>query len=206
MILELIRALGVPVALLLFAGAVVLHRRIYRFTHRPPDQVIAYLRVVEPGEVRHLLDPVAEEYLRLNLTKQQFRKEQRHRLWLALEFLRRMAHNALVMAEWGSYELKRSHRTLNEEDREGSLELLAAAVHVRLCGFLLRTRIHAWLVRMALLPFLPPPSVAKLANVGSTDLLEFYDKMRLTASRLSQSYGDGYHEKMVEALRVGAVG
>jgi hypothetical protein len=48
--------------------------------------------------------------------------------------------------------------------------------------------------------------VENLVNVASTDLLEFYEKMRSTALRLSQAYGDGYHERMVEALRAEAVG
>ena len=52
---------------------------------------------------------------------------------------------------------------------------LAAAVQVRLSSFVLRVRIHIWLVRMALLPFLPPPSVENLVNLGSGDLLEFYE-------------------------------
>jgi hypothetical protein len=206
MILELIRAVGVPVGLLLFAGGVLLYRRIYRFQRRPPDKVIQYLRPVSLSELGDLLSPGAEHFLRENATREQFFREQQHRFWLALEYLRRMAHNALVMVEWAYYELRRTHRTRSEEDRELCLDLASSAVQVRMCSFVLRLRINIWLVRMALLPFLPPPRVENLVNVGSTDLLEFYEKMRSTAIQLSQAYGDDYHEKMVEALRVEAVG
>jgi membrane protein implicated in regulation of membrane protease activity len=200
MTLELLPALG-PVAVVLFVGLVLLHRRIYRFTRRPPGQVIAYLRAANLQEVGHLLDPVAEQYLRLNLTKQQFRKEQRNRMLLALEYIGRLSHNARIMAEWGYYELKRTRRTRIAQDHENATELLSASVQVRMCSFVLRATIHVWLVRVALLPFLRPPSVAKLIDAGSTDLLDFYQKMKDAAAQLSQSYGDLYHEKMTEALQ-----
>lgn len=200
MTLELLRAVGPVAAVLLFAGMVLLYRRIYRFTRRPPGQVIAYLRTVDIKELGHLLDPVAEQYLRLNLTKKQFRKEQRNRMWLTLEYLRRLSHNALIMAEWGYYEFKRTRRTRIAQDRDTSTELLRASTQVRMCGFVLRATIHMWLVRVALLPFLSPPSVARLIDAGSTDLLEFYQTMTNAAAQLSRSYGDLYHEKMAVAL------
>jgi hypothetical protein len=73
-----------------------------------------------------------------------------------------------------------------------------------MCSFVLRATINVWLVRVALLPFLRPPSVAKLIDAGSTDLLEFYQTMRNVATQLSQSYGDAYHQEMAEALQVAA--
>jgi hypothetical protein len=106
------------------------------------------------------------------------------------------------MAEWGYYELKRTQRTRIAADRELSTELLNASVQVRMCSFALRATINIWLVRMALLPFLRPPSVAKLIDAGSTDLLEFYQTMRNVAAELSQSYGDVYHQEMTQALQV----
>jgi hypothetical protein len=45
MTLELLRAVGPVAAILLFAGLVLLYRRIYRFTRRPPGQVIATFAV-----------------------------------------------------------------------------------------------------------------------------------------------------------------
>jgi hypothetical protein len=204
MTLELLRAVGPVAAILLFAGLVLVYRRIYRHTRRPPGQVIAYLRAVDLKEVWHLLDPVAEQYLRLNLSKEQFRTEQRNRMWLALEYLSRLSHNALVMAEWGYYEFKRTQRTHIAADRELSTKLLSASVQVRMCSFILRATINVWLVRVALLPFLRQPSVAKLIDAGSTDLLEFYQTMRNAAAQLSQSYGDVYHQEMAEALQVAA--
>ena len=201
MIYAFLRALGPAAAVVLFVGLVLLYRRVYRFTRRPPGQVIAYLRAVDPEEVGHLLDPVAEEYLRLNLAKEQFCKEQRHRMWLALEYIGRLAHNGLIMAEWGNYELKRTRRTRIAQERETSLELVSASVQVRMCSFVLRTTIHVWLLRMAVLPFLAPPSFEKLIDGGSTDLLEFYQTMSCSALQLSQSYGDLYCEKMAQALQ-----
>ena len=67
-------------------------------------------------------------------------------------------------------------------------------------SFALRGVIHFWLLRMAILPFLPVPRVAKLVNKGDRDLLESYENMRRVAAQLSQSYGDVYREKMAQAL------
>ncbi|HSM84733.1 MAG TPA: hypothetical protein VLT16_01220 [Candidatus Limnocylindrales bacterium] len=201
MIYELMRAFGPVAAILLFVALVLLYRRIYRFTHRPPGQVIAYLRAVDPGEVGHLLDPKAEQYLRFNLGKEQFRKEQRNRMRLALEYIGRLSHNGLVMAEWGFYELKRVRRTGITEDRETCLDLVSASIQVRMCSFVLRLRIHLWLVRMAVLPFASVPSFQNLVNVGSTDLLVFYRQMRSAASLLGQSYGGPFHQELALALQ-----
>ena len=201
MTLDFLLAFGPIATLVLFAAAVLLYRHTYRFVHRPPSQVIAYLRTVDPQELAHLFDPAVERYLRLNLGREQFRKEQRNRMWLALEYLGRIYHNAMVMAEWSYYELKRTRRTRSTEDREASLELLGACAQVRLCCFVLRAWVRFWLLRMALLSFLNPPSVEKLINFGSTDLLKFYQSMTAAAVQLSHSYGDGYHEQMTQALR-----
>jgi hypothetical protein len=199
--IDLLLAFGPIATLVLFAAVVLLYRHTYRFIHRPPNQVIAYLRAVDPQELAHLFDPMAERYLHLNLGREQFRKEQRSRLWLALEYLGRIHHNARVMAEWSSYELRRTRRTRSDEDREASLELLGACVQVRLCSIVLRGWVRFWLLRMVLFPFLNPPSMEKLVNFGSTDLLKFYQGMTSAAVQLSHSYGDGYYEQMTQALR-----
>jgi hypothetical protein len=199
-LLHLARALWLETAILLLAGFVLLYRRTYRFKHRPPGQVIAFLRYVDMVELGCLLDPTAEEYLRLNLSKEQFRKEHRNRLWLALEYMGRLFHNALVVVEWAHYEQQRTRRTCGAESPEAWLDLIAACIQVRMCSFALRVVIHFSLLRMAILPFLPVPRVAKLVDKGSRDLLEFYESMRYAAAQLSQSYGDVYREKMVLAL------
>jgi hypothetical protein len=199
-LIHLARAIWFEAAIVLLACFVLFYRRTYRFRYRPPNQVIPFLRAVDTEELSHLLDPTAEEYLRLNLSKEQFRQEQRNRLWLALEYLSRLFHNALVMVEWGHYELQRTRRTRSGEDREASLELVSSGIQVRMCSFVLRTTIHFWLLRMAVLPFLPVPRFARLASKGSTDLLEFYQTMKSAAAQLSQSYGDVYREKMILAL------
>jgi|ERR1051326_2718160 hypothetical protein len=198
--LHLARTVWFEAAIVLLACLVLFYRRAYRFKRRPPSQVIAFLRAVDTEELRSLLDLEAEQYLRLNLSKKQFRKEQRNRLWLTLEYLGRLFHNALVMVEWGHYELWRTRRTRSAEDREAALELVGSSIQVRMCSFVLRATIHVWLVRMAVLPFLPPPRFAGLVNKGSTDLLEFYQTMKSAADQLSQSYGDVYREKMALAL------
>src|SRR5262249_29696386 len=100
MTLDFLLAFGPIATLVLFAAAVLLYRHIYRFVHRPPTQVIAYLRPVARQELPPLFDPAAERYLPLTLGRKPSLQEQRNRLWLALEYLGRIHHNARVMAEW----------------------------------------------------------------------------------------------------------
>ena len=200
---EIQSAFGSVAVILLPFGVVLLLRYVFRFSHkRPPNQVVDYLRGVDPDDVGHLLDPATEHYLRLNMSKEQFRKEQRHRLRLALEYIGRLAHNGLIVAEWGQYELKRNRRNPLVEEQETCLDLVSASLQVRMCGFVLRARIKLWLIGMALLPFLAPPSVEKLTALGSTDLLEFYCAMTCAAVQLSQAYGGPFHKEMSGALQL----
>ena len=200
---EIQSAFGSVAVVLLPFGVAVLLRYVFRFSHRrPPNQVIDYLRDVDPNDVGHLLDPLPERYLRLNMTKQQFRQEQRHRLRLALEYIGRLAHNGLIVSEWGQYELKRNCRDRLIEEQETCLKLMSAALQVRMCGFVLRARIKLWLISMAMLPFLPAPSVEKLIKIGSADLLNFYLSMTSSAVQLSQAYGDPFHKEMSGALQL----
>jgi hypothetical protein len=200
---EIRSAFGPLAAVLLPFGMAVLFRYVFRFFHRrPPNQVVDYLRDVDPADVGHLLDPVPERYLRLNMSKEQFRQEQRHRLRLAFEYIGRLAHNGVIVAEWGQFELKRNRRTLPVEEQETCLELVSAGLQVRMCGFVLRARIKLWLVRMALLPFLAPPSVEKLPDCGSAELLGFYRAMTSSALKLSQAYGNPFHKEMSGALQL----
>lgn len=200
---EIRSAFGPLAAVLLPFGMAVLFRYVFRFFHRrPPNQVVDYLRGVDPDDVGHLLDPVAEHYLRLNMSKEQFRKEQRHRLRLAFEYIGRLAHNGVIVAEWGQFELKRNRRTPLVEEQETCLDLVSAGLQVRICGLVLRARIKLWLICMALLPFLSPPSIEKLVGSGSAELLELYRAMTCAAAQLSQVYGDLFHKEMSGALQL----
>jgi len=57
-----------------------LYHWIYRFPDRTERQIISYLRGVDLESLKDLLNLADEGYLRLNLSRAEFRKEQRHRI------------------------------------------------------------------------------------------------------------------------------
>ncbi|SRR5258708_31981794 len=200
MIYEVIRAAFVPLGFLFISLLVVLYLRIYRFSDRTAYDVAAYLRPVDLEQVRDLLSPEPEQYLRLNLAAAQFKTLQRKRIHLGLEHIGRLAHNAGVLRGWGRYELRRGQRTRDRKARRASRELVSAGVQCQILGLVLRLKLHVWLFRMALFPFLPAPRFASLLRLGSVDLPAFYEKTKAAATELSRIYGPEYHERLVQVL------
>jgi hypothetical protein len=83
----------------------------------------------------NLIDPREEEFLRANLTPQVFRRVQRHRLFAATEYVRRVAKNAAVVVKLGEAAARAEAST--EASRLGQ-ELVTAAIRLRafaLLGF-----------------------------------------------------------------------
>ncbi len=182
------------------AALALLYRHIYGVDDRTAEEVLPYLRPVDVREVQHLFSATAERYLRLNLTPSQFRRAQRQRMHLALEYIRRISHNARILQEWGTYEMARARAASNAECSHLSVDLIGASVQCRMCSFVLRTRLHTWLFRIALLPFLAPPSFEMLIKFGSADLLDFYGKVRNAAGELGRCYGEAQQSRLGEYL------
>lgn len=184
----------------IFAGAAllaILYRRIYWVGDRTAEEVLPYLRLLDLVQVSELFSSTEERYLRLNLTPCQFRRAQRNRIALALEYIRRISHNALILQQWGVYEMSRSRAAGNREFNHLSVGLIDASIHCRMSSFVLRLRLHTWLFRLALLPFSTPPSFETLMQFGIDELLDFYAKLRIAAAELGHYYGDVHEEKLV---------
>ena len=64
----------------------------------------------------------------------------------------------------------------------------------------MRLTLHCWLIRMAFLPFLPPPSFRKLERRGSFDIFELYEEMKKAAGELSLVYGETFYDELFQAL------
>ena len=196
--------LWLPLAPLVFFGIVtvltLVYRKVYDVRERTAEEVAPFLRPVDLTEVFDLFSAETERCLRLNMTPKRFRRAQLQRVHLALEYVRRISHNALIAQQWGAYEMGRARAAGNKENGRQSVDLVGVSIHCRISGFLLRTRLHGWLFRMAFLPFLAPPSFQELLKYGSDDLLDFYGKVRSAASELSGCYGDAYKNRIVELL------
>jgi hypothetical protein len=179
--------------------AAFIYEWVYRFADRTAQDVIPYLRFVNLEEVASLFHPSTEKYLELNLSLAEFRKTQRKRCRLALQYAGNLAHNARIFQEWGKYERKRSRITRNSEVKRPSLELTIACAQCRICSLVVRLKIHLWLVRMAVLPFSTPPAFASLSRLGSVEMLSFYEKIKSAAQDLGRAYGDTYRDQLAHA-------
>src|SRR5258708_37145664 len=119
-ILFTILFLSAVIGLFVFEG---LRQWIYGFPVRTEREIIAYLREVELENLKDMLNLEDEGYLRLILSAAEFRKEQRHRIAVTLEYYGRMAHNSRLVQQWSNTELRRSVMTRNREAARASREL-----------------------------------------------------------------------------------
>jgi hypothetical protein len=164
-----------------------LYQWIYRFPDRTERQVISYLRGVELEELKDLLNLADEGYLRLNLSPLEFRKEQRHRIAVALEYYGRMSHNSLLVQQWANAELRKSALTRNREVARASRELINFCIEFRVHALITRLKLHGWLFRTKALPFISIPFLAEArrstVSTWSIPTKESNRKRRSSAAR-----------------------
>ncbi len=170
------------------------------FSDRTANDVLAFLVEVDMELVYGTFHPEAEANLRKTLPAQEFRTVQWKRFHLAIHYCNKLSHNARVFQDWTSYERKQSWDEMACVVQKTVQELRIACMQCRLSAFAIRARLRWWLVRAALLPFLPLPSFESLLRLGSADMISFYEKAKQQAELFSLAYGDEYHEKLVQAL------
>lgn len=195
----------VLVALFLFAvvGTVSfesLYRWIYGFPNRTEKEIIPHLREADLEHLKDLLSLADEGYLRLNLSPMAFRQEQRRRIYLTLEYYGRMSHNALLVRDWASTELRKSRKTRNREITSVSTELNNACVEFRICTFIMRMKLHIWLFRIKALPFISIPCLAEARRIDSFDLIYSYERIKQAAEKLSRACGSSYQGQLARGM------
>jgi hypothetical protein len=187
--------------LLSVAFAVVMLRRfIYGFSERTLRDVIAFIRRLVLEDLQNLLHPEVEDHLRTTISQHQFKRTQWKRIRLTLQYLRDLGENAATLYAWGKYERKLSIRFPDPERKRASVDLITASVQLRFCAFRMRVTLHCWLIRMAFLPFLAPPSFRILERNGSFDVFLFYDQVKRAAGELSMAYGQRFYDELLQVL------
>jgi hypothetical protein len=187
--------------LLSVAFAVVMLRRfIYGFSERTLRDVIAFIRRLVLEDLQNLLHPEVEDHLRTTISQHQFKRTQWKRIRLTLQYLRDLGENAATLYAWGKYERKLSIGFPDPERKRASVDLITASVQLRFCAFRMRVTLHCWLIRMAFLPFLAPPSFRRLERNGSFDVFLFYDQVKRAAGELSMAYGQRFYDELLQVL------
>jgi hypothetical protein len=189
--------LSAAVGLVLFKA---LYNWIYYFPSRAENEVIPYLRSLDMENVKDLHNLSQEGYLRLNLSAELFRMEQRRRIALALEYYSRMAHNTGLLTEWANTEFRKSLKTGNREANASSRELLDTCIEFRIHAYIMRMRLHVWLFRIRALPFIPVPLLAEARRIGSFDLVYSYEQIKQSAEKLSRACGSACQKELAGGM------
>jgi hypothetical protein len=172
----------------------------FRRPARTFDEMFPYLRDSNLEDVRDLVNPADEGYLRLNLSAQDFRKAQHNRIHLLRELLKRMSHNARFLQEWASGELGKSWNTANRSARHASRELIQYCIVFRVVTLLVQAKLALWSLRITILRFTPLPFLADARNMFGTDVPYTYERVKMTAEKLARACGGRYQEQLSEVL------
>jgi hypothetical protein len=181
-------------------AARVIYSSLCGFSVRAPNDVFPFLLSFDMDALNGTFHPEVEDQFRANLSPAAFRKMQWKRIHLAVHYCNMVSNNARVFLGWTKYERGENWRLLDPELQEMILSLRDACAQCRLSSFVIRLRLRGWLVRMALLPLAQPPTFKTLLGLGSADMISFYQNARSLAEAFSRVYGDGYHQKLVQAL------
>ncbi len=181
------------VAAIVFSVSVVLYRVARRGPERTIHDLIPLLEPINLDEIELLFDPGEASFLRSNFSDAEFSTLQSKRLDLAREYLRSMAHNAAVLAEWADRELRRN------ASNELVSELHRDAVQVRIYALSARLQLNFWiLLRLGPPRWLPTSMVTDCRKCAGISGLPAYGKLRNTAATLFLQLGHSEFEQLLQ--------
>jgi hypothetical protein len=201
MMLDLI-AIFIVGMLLLVAGYTALQFS-GKFPRRTIHDVTPFLRAAEAGEFESLLDPAQEVNFRLQLSPREFTAWQHKRLLLAREYLLRMAHNSLVLIEWGNMELfgqEASGSELAQQKQLLAQELVQAATEFRLYSMLALFKLRVWLLLPSRFFLNSSPSLPHLRNLFGINALNAYNRVKSAAGSLGLVYSHDFQQDLLARL------
>ena len=191
---------GLLIAFIFLLPVIVWVRRLYRLEQKTFNDTVPYLRRDNPEQLEELLNHVLEASLLLNLGHRQFRREQLKRIRLAQEFIAQRAHNAAVLQQWASTEQERTRTTLDKDVRSAARALIDACIEYRISALWIRIQLHAWYLKLALLPLVQPPLIARLRQIDSFDVLRSYVDIKKAAEDLAAACGGDYQQRLAQVL------
>jgi hypothetical protein len=155
----------------------MLYRAWTTFPRRDLDDVVPFLYPVNLALAESLLDPAADLSMRWSLSPGAYREEQRRRMRLYLELVRRMAHNSVVLVEFGN-------AICDKQLPAGvASELQQAAIKVRLYSGFARFRLQSrLLLPLDALGMIPAPGLAPLRKAADLDGPRAYNQLKAAAA------------------------
>ena len=153
-----------------------LYRACARVPRHDPKNLVHYLHPVDWDLLESLLDPAADFELRWRLSPREFREEQRCRMRLFRELLRRMSHNSAVLAEFDNALFGKDDFTPGPGSK-----VEEAAIKVRLYCTAARIKLRVWLSLPDTLRAVPMPDLARLRMAADLDGPKVYEELKAAA-------------------------
>ena|SRR5215469_8014884 len=166
-----------------------------RFKRRTIEEVADLMRKPDEKQLRDLLDPEEDRRLRFPLFGS-YRRDQRVRLDKLREQYYRLHHNSTIAFQWADTEWRdmvrhRLQKSYGPELIAKIKELRHASIEFRIAARFVLARIwFLGLIHFDVVPFIPMPSVAALAQTGGINILAAYQRVKDAAVILAAVYGD----------------
>lgn len=176
--------------LLLFVYAAVINLRRQRLPKIDLGEVVSALLPVDMEAFAEAISPAQKGHL----CQSSSQSEQRQRMRVAVDCLRRMSHNAALLQRVGYGQLHSQNPLVASQAQE----LIDAGVHVRFYAFL---GLVALLVKRATgLSSVPLAKLAKAQKMMSSSLIPAYESLRAKAQDMTTLRDTDFHEALTQAL------
>ena len=180
--------------LLLFLYAAYLNWRNRNIRGVNLGDLIPSFLPVDTQALAELADRGCEQRLKQEGSSEELARVQRERIRLAMDCLRRMAHNAALLQQLGYSHL----HSPNQLIQSLAQEMIDAGVHVRLYAFIGLARLH---VRKHVAFALPVAQHAlEIEDLLSSSLIPAYDALKNKAGNLTCLKFSNLHEELVQSL------
>jgi len=171
--------------LLLFVYAAVINLRRQRLPRIELGEVVSALLPVDLQAFAEAISPSQ---------KAVSRNEQRQRMRIALDCLRRMSHNADLLQRLGYGQLYSQNALVASQAQE----LIDAGVHVRFYAFL--GLVALTVKRVTGLSTVPLAKVAEAQKMMSSGLIPAYESLRAKAQEMTTLRDTAFREALTQAL------
>jgi hypothetical protein len=188
-------ALSVGLMLLFAYAAIANHQR--RHAHPDLDEIVPFLRPVDLNAFSRLLDPREDRYMRETCGELEYKRFQRKQIRIAMEYMRRMSHNAGLLQTIGYSRIQ----STNEFVAKQAQELIDAGVNVRLYSMMGLATLHFW--RIFGIPSHPgfsPVRISELHKLVSSNVIPAYEVLKAKATGLTALLDSGYRDALTQSL------
>ncbi|HWZ45849.1 MAG TPA: hypothetical protein VNW97_20420 [Candidatus Saccharimonadales bacterium] len=182
--------------LLLIAYAAITNSRKHS-AHLDFDEIVLLLRPVDVQAFSRLLHPREDAYMRETGGKTEYANFRRKQIRIAMEYLRRMSHNAGLMQSIGHSRIRAANGLVVAQAEE----LITAGVNVRLYSMMGLAILHFW--RIFGTPSHPrfnPFRIAELQKLLISSVIPAYEAFKAKTTGLAALLDSTYHDALLQNL------